>query len=91
MVKAKGPRLVFLMETKKMKSYLEKLRCRLKFDNLFIVPRRNLSGCLALLWSNDLDLHIRMFSPHHIDAVVNPRIDDAWRFTGFYGAPEVAN
>ncbi|XP_075663122.1 uncharacterized protein LOC142632636 [Castanea sativa] len=23
--------------------------------------------------------------------VVNPRVDDAWRFTGFYGSPEVAN
>ena len=91
MVKVKGPSLVFLMETEKKKSYLEKLRCRLKFDNLFIVPQRNLSGSLALLWSNDLDLHIHTFSPHHIEAVVNPRIDDAWRFTGFYGAPEVAN
>lgn len=77
MVKAKGPNLVFFMETKKKKSYLEKLRCRLKFDNLFIVPQRNLSGGLALLWSNDLNLHIRTFLPHHIDVVVNPRIDDA--------------
>ena len=91
MVKAKGPSLVFLMETKRMKSYLEKLRCRLKFDNLFIVPRRNLNGGLALLWSKDLELHIHTFSPYHIDAVVNPRIDDAWRFTRFYRAPEVAN
>ena len=23
--------------------------------------------------------------------MVNPRVDDAWRFTGFYGAPETAN
>ncbi|XP_075633927.1 uncharacterized protein LOC142606466 [Castanea sativa] len=40
---------------------------------------------------NDLDFHIRTFSPQHIDAVVDPGIDDAWRFTGFYGALEVAN
>ena len=76
-MKAKGPKIVFLMETKKKKSYLERLRCRLKFDNLFIVPRRNLSGGLALLWMNDVNLHVRTFSPRHIDAVVNPRIDDA--------------
>ena len=57
----------------------------------FIVPRRHQSGSLALLWMNELDLHIRTFSPHHIDAVVSPGIDNAWRFTGFYGAPEVAN
>ena len=91
LVKAKGPRVIFLMETRKKKSYLERLRCRLKFDNMFIVPRRNLGGGLALLWNNDLNLHIRTFSPRHIDAVVNPGIDDAWRFTGFYGAPEAAN
>ena len=77
LVKAKGPKLVFFMETKKKKSYLERVRCRLKFDNIFIVLRRNLSGGLALLWMNDLDLHIQTFSPHYIDAVVNLGIDDA--------------
>lgn len=58
LVKAKDLSLVFLMETKKKKSYLERLRCRLKFDNLFIVPRRNLGGGLALLCKNDLKLHV---------------------------------
>ena len=91
LVKSKGPRLVFLMETKKKNSYMEKIRCHLKFDNMFLVPRRHFSGGLALFWSNDLDLHIRTFSSHHIDAVVNPRIDDAWQFTGFYRAPKIAN
>ena len=79
------------METKKKNAYLERIQCRLGFDNLFIVPRRNLSGGLALFWMNELDLHIRTFSPCHIDAMVNPRVDDAWRFMGFYRAPEVAN
>ena len=50
---------------------MEKIRCHMKFDNMFLVPRRHFSGGLALFWSNDLDLHIRTFSPHHIDAVVN--------------------
>ena len=40
---------------------------------------------------NELNLHIRTFSPRHIDVVVNPRVDDAWGFTSFYGAPEVDN
>lgn len=69
--------MIFLMETRKKKSYLERLRCRLKFNNLFIVLRKNLWGSLVLLWNNDLNLHIRTFSPHHIDVVVNPRIDNA--------------
>ena len=58
LVRAKGPKLLFLMETKKKNSYLEKVRCHLKFDNLFVVPRRHQSGGLAFLWMNDLDLHI---------------------------------
>lgn len=70
---------------------MEKIWCRLKFDNMFLVPRRNLSSGLALFWVNDLDLRIHTFSPHHIDAVVNPRVDDAWRFTGFYEASETIN
>ena len=82
---------MFLMETRKKNFYLERLRFRLKFDNLFIVPRRNRGGGLAFLWMDELNLHIRTFSPRHIDAMINPRIDNAWRFTGFYRALEVAN
>ena len=51
------------------------------------MPRKNLGGGLVLLWSNDINLHIR----RHIEAMINPRIDDAWHFTGFYRAPKVAN
>lgn len=90
-MKAKGHKLIFLMETKKKSAYLEKVRCWLKFDNLFVVPWRYLSGSLALLWKNELDLHIWTFSPYHINAMVNPRIDDAWQITGFYGALETVN
>lgn len=76
-MKAKALRVLFLMETGKKKSYLERLRCHLKYDNLFIVPRKNLGGGLPLLWNNDLNLHVRTFSPWHINAVVNPGINDA--------------
>ncbi|XP_075654591.1 uncharacterized protein LOC142624738 [Castanea sativa] len=90
-VKAKAPKVIFLMEIRKKNSYFERLRCRLKYDNLFIVPRKKLGGGLALLWNNDLNLHVRTFSPWHIDAVVNLGIDDAWRLMGFYRAPKAAN
>ena len=59
---AKSPNLVFLMETRKKNSYIERLRCRLKVDNLFIVPRSNRGGGLALLWMDDLNLYIQTFS-----------------------------
>lgn len=76
-MKAKGPKLVFLMETKKKSSYLERLRFKLKFDNLFIMPRKNQGGGLALLWMNELNLHIRTFLPGHINTVIILGIDDA--------------
>ena len=62
LVKAKSPNLVFLMETRKKNSYVERLRCRLKVDNLFIVLRSNRGGGLALLWMGDLNLYIQTFS-----------------------------
>lgn len=63
----------------------------MEFDNKFIVPQKNLSGGLSLFWMNELDLHIRTFSSLNIDAIVNSRIDDAWRIMGFYRALEVAH
>ena len=49
LMKEKGPKLVFQMKTQKKRSYLERLWCYLNFDNMFIVPRKNRSGGLALL------------------------------------------
>ena len=56
LMKAKSQNLVFLMETRKKNSCMERLRCRLKFDNLFIMLRRNRGGGLTLLWMDDLNL-----------------------------------
>ena len=83
LVKAKAPKVVFLMETKKKKAYLERIHCHLSFDNLFIVPWRNLSGGLALFWTNELDLHIHTFLLNismqwWIQELMTP---GAWRFS----------
>lgn len=74
-----------------MKKFLEHLCCDLKRDNLFIVPRVNIRGGLALFWKNGIVLEFMNFSPNHIDAMVNLGVDDAWRFIGFYRAPETSN
>ena len=34
---------------------------------------------------------MQTFSANHIDAIVNQGVDDAWRFTDFYGNPDTAN
>ena len=50
-----------------------------------MVPRHNIGGGLALFWSNDIQVDIQSFSDNHIDAIIDHRVDDAWRFMSFYG------
>ncbi|KAL0283654.1 UNVERIFIED_CONTAM: hypothetical protein Sradi_7222300 [Sesamum radiatum] len=49
-------------------------------------------GGSILLWRKDVEVWLQSFSSHHIDATVKS-VDckDRWRFTGFYGYPEVHN
>ena len=91
LVTTKDPKLVFLMETKANKPILERVGRWIQFTNLFFVPRINSSGGLALYWKSDLDVDVQSFSNHHIDAFINHGVDDAWRFTSFYGDPDTAN
>ena len=91
MVKKYSPNMVFLMETRSKERYLKNLYHKLDMENLFIVPRHNTRGGLALYWKKELNLQVLNSSPTYIDAAVNPGVDDAWRFTGFYGDPVTTN
>lgn len=79
------------METCLTKKFLECLPCDLKQDNLFIVPRVNTRGGLALFQRNDIVLDVMNLSLNQIDVVLNPRVDDAQGFTGFYKALKTSN
>lgn len=48
LVTAKDPKIVFSMETKVEKYILERVDRRIQFTNLFVVPRVNTGGGLAL-------------------------------------------
>ena len=85
MVKKHSPSIVFLMETRSKANTLKNLRSKLNMENVHLVPRHNTGRDLALFWKIGINLHILDSSPSHIDVVVNPGVDDAWRFTGFYG------
>ena len=91
LVKKHSPTIVFLMETKAKDSFIKNLCSKLQLENVHVVPRQNTGGGLALFWKNGTDLHIQDSSPSHIDAVINPGVDDAWWLTGFYGNPITAN
>ena len=79
------------LETKAKDDYVKKLKSKLQLDNVRIVPQHNIGGRLALFWKNEINISILDSSPSHIDAMVNPRMDDAWRIRGFYENPVIAN
>jgi exonuclease III len=91
MVRKKDPLVLFLSETKLEEKRLKVLRCKWNFSGKFVVPSRGQSGGLALFWSRDLSVSISSYSQHHIDAVLEFQSAEAWRFTGFYGAPNVGS
>lgn len=88
LVCAQDPSIVFLIETWQDEGPLERLRCQLQFENKFVANSRNKGGGLCLLWKKCVNIRVHSFSPSHIDAVVDEASENAWRFTGFYGAPE---
>jgi hypothetical protein len=47
-------------------------------------------GGLALLWANDIEVHIQSFSHSHIDAWITNNVGQRWRLTSFYGQPDAS-
>jgi ribonuclease HI len=91
LVKQKKPIMVFLMETKLRKKKMEAIRCKLGFPNMLVVDSVGRSGGLALLWGDDIYLDIQNFSHRHISGVIKNLSGGApWKFTGFYGHPDVS-
>ncbi|KAL5823208.1 hypothetical protein ACOSQ4_021108 [Xanthoceras sorbifolium] len=84
------PDLVFLMETLSNKDRMEQLRLFLGFSGKLVVECVGRSGGLVLFWSNQLDINLLSFSLFHIDVSVSVARASPWRFTGFYGSPEVS-
>ncbi|KAL0350238.1 UNVERIFIED_CONTAM: hypothetical protein Sradi_4173000 [Sesamum radiatum] len=55
------------------------------------VESKGKSGGLMLLWNKSVVVHIRSYSIDYIDAKVHRKGEvDMWRFTGFYGNPDVS-
>lgn len=43
---------------------------------------------MTLFWNKNFDLHVESFFHNHIDALIDKGKENAWRFSGFYRAPE---
>ena len=77
LVSNKDPMLVFLMETKVEKYVLDRISRKIQYSNLFVVPRHNTGGGLALFWKTDSNVDVQSFSDRHIDAIIKHGVDDA--------------
>ena len=83
------PMVVFLTETKKKNAGMTKVRMKIGFENGFYVKKEGKGGGLAMLWRREVNLEIKSYSMHHIDAVITREgAGFQWRITGFYGHPE---
>ena len=70
---------------------MEKVRDQCGFKQGLIVPNRNSSGGLALLWKDDVKVNLLKYSLSNIDVEVFCSEDVGWwHLTGFYGNPVIA-
>jgi len=91
MVRTKKPNLVFLMETKLNSKKMEAIQTKLDFDAIFVVDSIGKSGGLALMWKLDNVMNIQNYSRWNINVVIQTdSTTKEWKFSGFYGHPEVA-
>ena len=91
LVGKKDLKMVFLMETKVDKEVIVRISHKMQYTNYFVVPHHNGGRGLALLWKDDFVMNVLTSFDNHIDGVVDQGMNDAWRFTGFYGDPETAS
>ena len=88
LVQAQDPSVMFLAETWLDETRLFVIRDTLKFGHHHEVSKIT-HGCgLALFWKKDFDVKVESSSLNHIDIIINGDKENAWSFTGFYGAPE---
>ncbi|XP_062014320.1 uncharacterized protein LOC133730820 [Rosa rugosa] len=81
------PQIIFLCETKirRLTDFIA-LRSALGFAHSKEVLSDGQSGGRGMFWTEDVQVQVGTFSPHHIDIMIdggfgNPR----WRLTSFYG------
>ena len=79
---------MFLAETWLDEARLGPIRDSLQLGHHHRVSKITRGGGLALFWKKDFNVYVESSSLNHIDVVINKGKEKAWRFTGFYGAPE---
>ena len=83
-VRDKTLKVLFLMETKQFVEEMWRIQANLPYLCMLAVPSLRRRGRLALLWIENVDLHVQTNTPNHIDALIS-NDNSLWRFTRFYG------
>ena len=84
LVREKAPKVLFFMETKRTVEEMRRIQEDLPYRCMLTVPYTQRRGGLALLWKEEVNLHIQTYSPHHIDALIFNDEQHLWRLTRFY-------
>lgn len=82
------PNVLFLMETRVPKERIENVKQRLKFDHVFWVEPRGLSGGLALFWKKGILLQVQVASPNFIHSLIEvEEMRKSFNCSFIYGNP----
>ncbi|GLT37135.1 hypothetical protein SLA2020_114700 [Shorea laevis] len=68
---------------------MDKIRLELGFSHCFSVGNIGRSGGLAILWNEEVQIQLLLYSQSHIDMEIHDLTDLCWHLTGFYGQPDV--
>ncbi|RYQ92149.1 hypothetical protein Ahy_B09g098304 [Arachis hypogaea] len=75
------------METRASRDRMNRINRKLKFDNMFCVEPRGLSGGLCLLWKSNVNVNVYEWCDNYIKANININNDLKWQGIFVYGNP----
>lgn len=70
LVRKEAPNVLFLMEIKQSVAEMRRIQADLPYRCMVVIPSVRRRGGLALLWIEDVDLHVQTYSPNHMDALI---------------------
>ena len=62
LIREKVPKVLFLMETKWTVDEMKKIQTDLRYDNMLAIPYIHRAVNLAMLWKEEITLHIQTYS-----------------------------
>ena len=90
-VNKEEPNIIFLMETKSNREWMEQVKDQCKMKHGLIVPSDGSKGGLAMLWKEGIKVEVKTYFQEHIDVWVERGWNGShWHLTGFYGNPNTA-